>query len=179
MVKDAVVDQFREAIGSRPTVARRRPQVRINLRLDRDRATLAIDLSGESLHQRGYRAHGGAAPLKENLAAGLLLRAGWPELAAAGAPLLDPMCGSGTLAIEAGLMAADRAPGLGRDHFERSACDDSRALAQHVAGFIRAGLSGRAQLSLGARLVEKIVALARRRFLGKRRRSRRERQRDQ
>lgn len=76
--------------------------------------TISLDLSGESLHRRGYRLAIGGAPLKENLAAAILLRAGWPEIAARGGALLDPMCGSGTLVLEAALMAADIAPGLGR-----------------------------------------------------------------
>ena len=79
--------------------------------------TLSIDLSGDSLHRRGYRGAAGEAPLKENVAAGVLLRAGWAELAAQGAEFLDPLCGSGTFCIEAALIAADRAPGLGRDYF--------------------------------------------------------------
>ncbi len=116
-VKDAVVDQLRELTGSRPSVDRARPDVRINAHLDRDVATIAIDLSGDSLHRRGYRRQGGSAPLKENVAAAILLHARWPEMAEAGKPLLDPMCGSGTLLIEAALMAADVAPGLTRDYF--------------------------------------------------------------
>src|SRR5204862_521927 len=77
-VKDAIVDQFRDATGVRPSVDVAAPDVRVNLHLDRDVATLAIDLSGESLHRRGYRGPQGAAPLKENLAAAVLLRSGWP-----------------------------------------------------------------------------------------------------
>ncbi len=111
-VKDAVVDQFRERSGVRPSVDLQRPDVRINLYLFRDQARLSLDLSGESLHRRGYREEGGAAPLKENLAAAILLRAGWPEVAKAGGAMVDPMCGSGTLPIEAALMAGDVAPGL-------------------------------------------------------------------
>ena len=84
---------------------------------DRDEVVIAIDLSGESLHRRGYRESGVTAPLKENLAAALLVRAGWPALAATGQPLLDPMCGSGTLLIEAAWIAGDHAPGLGRGYF--------------------------------------------------------------
>lgn len=111
-VKDAVVDQFRDATGVRPSVDLQNPDVRLNLYLFRNEARLALDLSGDSLHRRGYREEGGVAPLKENLAAAILLQAGWPELAASGGALLDPMCGSGTLPIEAALMAADIAPGL-------------------------------------------------------------------
>jgi 23S rRNA (guanine2445-N2)-methyltransferase / 23S rRNA (guanine2069-N7)-methyltransferase len=116
-VKDAIVDQFRDATGERPSVARECPDVRINLYLLRDVATVSIDLAGESLHRRGYRAAGVEAPLKENLAAAILLRAGWPDIARAGGGLLDPMCGSGTLPIEAALIAADIAPGLLRSHY--------------------------------------------------------------
>ncbi len=116
-VKDAVVDQFREASGVRPDVDRNTPDVRLNVYVHRDKARLAIDLSGSSLHRRGYRTGGGPAPLKETLAAALLCAAGWPERAARGEPFADPMCGSGTLVIEAACMAASRAPGLGRDYF--------------------------------------------------------------
>ncbi len=116
-VKDAIVDRFREREGRRPSVARERPSVRINVYLYHDQATVYLDLSGESLHRRGYRAMPVAAPLKENTACALLLRAGWPEIARAGGTLLDPMCGGGTLLIEGALMAADIAPGLLRDYF--------------------------------------------------------------
>ena len=116
-VKDAIVDQFRERGGERPSVDTEAPAVRINLVLRKGQAILSIDLSGAPLHQRGYRLGKGLAPLKENLAAGMLLRAGWPEVYAAGGGLVDPMCGSGTLLIEAALMVADVAPGLRRDYF--------------------------------------------------------------
>jgi 23S rRNA (guanine2445-N2)-methyltransferase / 23S rRNA (guanine2069-N7)-methyltransferase len=119
-VKDAIVDQFRERSGSRPSVDVESPDVRVNLHLDRDVATLAVDLAGDSLHRRGYRGAQGAAPLKENLAAAVLLRAGWQKLVAVdGAELgfVDPMCGSGSLAIEAALIAADIAPGSLRNTF--------------------------------------------------------------
>lgn len=115
--KDAIVDQLRDQRGGRPSVKRERPDVRVNVYLHADQATVSIDLSGESLHRRGYRASGGAAPLKESLAAAVLLLGGWPELAAARRPLIDPMCGSGTLLIEAALIAAERAPGLERAYF--------------------------------------------------------------
>jgi 23S rRNA (guanine2445-N2)-methyltransferase / 23S rRNA (guanine2069-N7)-methyltransferase len=115
--KDAVVDRLREAHGRRPSVDTRSPDLRINVHLAADVAQVAIDLSGESLHRRHYRRGGGAAPLKENLAAGILLLARWPEAARDGRPLVDPMCGSGTLIIEAALMAAERAPALGRERF--------------------------------------------------------------
>lgn len=116
-VKDAIADQCRERFGVRPSVERERPSLRVNLALRHGRATLSIDFAGEALHRRGWRADQGAAPLKENLAAAMLLRAQWPELYAAGGALVDPMCGSGTLVIEAALMAADVAPGLTRDYW--------------------------------------------------------------
>ena len=116
-VKDAIADTFRAKSGERPTVDTDNPQLRIHLHLARDHADLSMDLSGMSLHRRGYRRAGGSAPLKESLAAAILIRAGWPELAKQNAPLLDPMCGSGTLVIEAALMCADVAPGLERERF--------------------------------------------------------------
>jgi len=116
-VKDAVVDQFRQRDGSRPGVDTEEPDVRINLRLRRDRATLSLDLAGAPLHRRGWREMQGEAPLKENLAAAMLLRARWPEIYAEGGALLDPMCGSGTLLIEGAWMAADVAPGLHREYY--------------------------------------------------------------
>lgn len=114
--KDAIVDQLRERTGQRPSIDLERPSVRLDVRLDRERATLSLDLSGESLHRRAYRARGVAAPLKENLAAAVLLRSGWPAIAESG-QFVDPMCGSGTLVIEAALMALDIAPGLLRSYF--------------------------------------------------------------
>lgn len=115
--KDAIVDQMRERTGERPSVDLEQPNVRVDVRLDRERATLSLDLSGDSLHRRAYRARGVAAPLKENLAAAILLRCGWPSIAAAGGEFVDPMCGSGTLPIEAALMALDIAPGSMRSYF--------------------------------------------------------------
>ncbi|MCK4690498.1 MAG: bifunctional 23S rRNA (guanine(2069)-N(7))-methyltransferase RlmK/23S rRNA (guanine(2445)-N(2))-methyltransferase RlmL [Desulfuromonadales bacterium] len=116
-VKDAIVDQFRARSGERPSISVEQPDLRINLHLFKDQGTLSIDLSGDSLHRRGYRIDGVHAPLKENLAAAILIRGGWPEIAATGGALVDPMCGSGTLPLEAGLMATDTAPGLLRDYF--------------------------------------------------------------
>ena len=115
--KDAVVDWFAARQGQRPDVDRHSPDVRLNLRLVKTQLHLALDFSGRSLHQRGYRLRGGTAPLKENLAAALLLRADWPAIAARGGALIDPMCGSATLLLEAAMMAADSAPGLARTRF--------------------------------------------------------------
>ncbi len=112
-VKDAIVDQFRDATGERPSIDTDNPDIRINLHIRRREGQIALDLSGGSLHRRGYREAGGEAPLKENLASALLMFAGWPSQKA----LFDPMCGSGTLLIEAAMMAGDIAPGLLRDGF--------------------------------------------------------------
>jgi 23S rRNA (guanine2445-N2)-methyltransferase / 23S rRNA (guanine2069-N7)-methyltransferase len=118
-VKDAIVDQLRSIHGTRPSVDPARPDVRVNVYVLKDEATISLDLSGESLHRRGYREEGTAAPLKENLAAALLMHAGWPRPDADPRffSLIDPMCGSGTIPIEAALMAADIAPGLARNYY--------------------------------------------------------------
>ncbi len=116
-VKDAIVDRFRERFGRRPSVDRQHPDLRVNCYALKDRVTLSLDLSGESLHRRGYREASVIAPLKENLAAALLLKAGWLDIARAGGVFVDPLCGSGTLPIEAAWMAADVAPGLLRERW--------------------------------------------------------------
>ena len=116
-VKDAIVDQFREHSGVRPSVATDEPDVRINVYVHADVANVSIDLSGESLHRRDYRVGTVMAPLKENLAAAILLRAGWPAIAKAGGAFVDLMCGSGTLPIEAALIGSDSAPGLRRTYY--------------------------------------------------------------
>ncbi len=91
--------------------------MRVHAHANGPNVTVSIDLSGEGLHRRGYRAQAGEAPLRENLAAGILLRAGWPEKSKAAAEFLDPMCGSGTLVIEAAMIAANVAPGARRHYF--------------------------------------------------------------
>ncbi|XOV89181.1 MAG: bifunctional 23S rRNA (guanine(2069)-N(7))-methyltransferase RlmK/23S rRNA (guanine(2445)-N(2))-methyltransferase RlmL [Pseudomonadota bacterium] len=116
-IKDAIVDSFMATQGERPSVDTTNPNIRINCYLLRDTADIYLDLSGSSLHQRGYRLGTGAAPLKENLAAAILIRAGWPEIAAKGGAFVDLMCGSGTLPLEAAMLAADMAPGLYRRHY--------------------------------------------------------------
>jgi 23S rRNA (guanine2445-N2)-methyltransferase / 23S rRNA (guanine2069-N7)-methyltransferase len=116
-LKDAICDELRARAGYRPDVATERPSVRVHAHAHGTAITVALDLAGESLHRRGYRGEAGEAPLKENLAAGILLRSGWSQLAADGAEFLDPMCGSGTLVIEAAMIAADMAPGLNREYF--------------------------------------------------------------
>jgi 23S rRNA (guanine2445-N2)-methyltransferase / 23S rRNA (guanine2069-N7)-methyltransferase len=113
-VKDAVVDVLRDRTGARPDVDVESPDVRLNLVVRKGRAVLSIDLGGGPLHRRGWRRAQGEAPLKENLAAAVLMRGGWMALYRDGGALLDPMCGSGTLLIEGALIAADVAPGLQR-----------------------------------------------------------------
>lgn len=120
-VKDAIVDRLRGPAGERPSIDKLNPDLRVHLRLDHGQAVLSLDLSGHSLHQRGYRLQQGAAPLKENLAAAILVRAGWPRIAAEGGALADPMCGVGTFLVEAALMAADVAPNLARERWGFSA----------------------------------------------------------
>ncbi|HET9864227.1 MAG TPA: bifunctional 23S rRNA (guanine(2069)-N(7))-methyltransferase RlmK/23S rRNA (guanine(2445)-N(2))-methyltransferase RlmL, partial [Steroidobacteraceae bacterium] len=116
-LKDAICDQLRDATGRRPDIAPERPAVRVHAHANGSRVSVSLDLSGEGLHRRGYRTQAGEAPLRENLAAGILLRAGWPEKSRGVAEFLDPMCGSGTLVIEAAMMAADIAPGARRHYF--------------------------------------------------------------
>ena len=109
-IKDAVCDRFRDALGSRPSIDRANPQVRVHAFLEASRGALYLDTSGEPLFKRGWRAGAGEAPLRENLAAGIVMLSGWkPE-----APLLDPMCGGATLLVEAAAMARGRAPGAKR-----------------------------------------------------------------
>lgn len=112
VVKDAVVDHFRQFKGARPSIERENPQIRLHAYLKHDIITVSFDLTGYSLHQRGYRTQAGEAPLKENIAAAMLIRAKWPQLAAKGYGLQDPFCGSGTIVIEAAMMASHIAPGL-------------------------------------------------------------------
>jgi 23S rRNA (guanine2445-N2)-methyltransferase / 23S rRNA (guanine2069-N7)-methyltransferase len=111
--KDAVVDQFRDKTGHRPSVDLEKPDLRIRVGLFENTAQIYVDASGESLHKRGYRRNAGVAPLSETLAAGILKLSGWNGKT----PLLDPMCGSGTLGIEAGLIVKNIAPGLSRRRF--------------------------------------------------------------
>lgn len=114
-VKDAVVDQFREAELGRPSVHKMDPDIRIQARLLKGEVALYLDFSGRSLFQRGYREGTGAAPLKENLAAAMIIRSGWLEDTTK--PLIDPMCGSGTILIEAASMASKQAPALKRENW--------------------------------------------------------------
>lgn len=113
-IKDAIVDQFNERFDQRPWVDRERPDIRVHVYVEKDLARISLDLSGESSHRRGFRSGQVTAPMKENLAAAILLRAGWPNESRT---LVDLMCGSGTILIEAAMMALNIAPGLERDYF--------------------------------------------------------------
>ena len=151
VVKDAIADRFREQYGKRPSVDTDSPDVRVFLHLTEREARLYLDLSGESLHRRGYRLTRTEAPLRENTAAAVLARGGWQRAVTAwregGAPpplFFDPLCGSGTLAIEAALVALDRAPGALRERFgfERLAGFDAaawRSLREEAARRAAAG----------------------------------------
>ena len=132
-IKDAVCDKFRALTGERPSVDTHAPDIRIHAFLEQSRMTLYVDTSGDALFKRGVRQHTNIAPLRENLAAGILLLAGWQP----GTPLLDPMCGSGTFLIEAAQMSLNIAPGIGRSfafeklkNFDAAAWRDMRAQAQ-------------------------------------------------
>lgn len=116
-VKDAIVDQFRNQGGSRPIIDKNNPDLHIHLNIHKNNATLSLDLSGQSLHRRGYRLQHSGAPLKENLAAALLVQSGWTAEKALSYQFIDPMCGSGTFVIEAAMIAANIAPGLDRQRF--------------------------------------------------------------
>ena len=156
-IKDGIVDRLREKTGERPSIDRARPDVRVFAHLDATHVTLYLDLSGEPLFKRGWRADKGEAPLKENLAAGLLMLAGWtPDR-----PLLDPFCGSGTIAIEAALIASGRAPGINRSFaFERLAGFDRSAL-KALREKARAQIDDQvAARIVGSDISTRIVALA-------------------
>ena len=145
-VKDAIVDQFREKTGKRPNISVANPDLRLNMHIAEDHCTLSLDSSGESLHRRGYRQESVEAPLNEVLAAGMILMTGWQG----DTDIIDPMCGSGTLLVEAALIAHNMAPGLFRkeyafekwpdfdaDLFDRIYNDDSqeREFKHHIYGY--------------------------------------------
>ena len=145
-VKDAIVDQFREKTGKRPNISVANPDIRLKIHIAEDTCTLSLDSSGESLHRRGYRQESVEAPLNEVLAAGMILMTGWQGET----DFIDPMCGSGTLLVEAALIAHNMAPGLFRkeyafekwpdfdsDLFDRIYNDDSseREFTHHIYGY--------------------------------------------
>ncbi|EIY5081917.1 bifunctional 23S rRNA (guanine(2069)-N(7))-methyltransferase RlmK/23S rRNA (guanine(2445)-N(2))-methyltransferase RlmL [Klebsiella variicola] len=162
-VKDAIVDSFTRKNLPRPNVDRESPDLRINVWLNKETAHISLDLSGEGLHLRGYRDGTGMAPIKENLAAAIVMRSGWVP----GTPLLDPMCGSGTLLIEAAMLATDRAPGLHRGHWgfggwaqhDDSIWKEVKAEAQTRA---RQGLAAYGSRFYGSDVDERVIERARR-----------------
>ena len=159
--KDAIVDQVRDGEGNRPSVDRDDPDVRVFVYLANDKATFYLDLSGQPLHRRGYRAHAGEAPLRETLAAAILRLSGWDR----STPLVDPMCGSGTLAIEAALWAGGTAPGLARERFgfERWAShteNDAREL-RALRGELRAQAIGQQPSISAADIDPRVLDVAR------------------
>ncbi len=111
--KDAIVDQFRKKTGARPSIDKMHPDLRINVHIDRDQCSVSLDTSGASLHHRGYRTATNIAPINEVLAAGMLLLSGWDGQG----DFLDPMCGSGTILIEAGMIACNVPANLNRKEF--------------------------------------------------------------
>lgn len=148
-IKDGIVDYFRDTTGNRPAVDREYPDIQLHGHLNRHQFTLSLDLSGHSLHQRGYReGQQVKAPLKENVAAAILIRSGWPDIAEQGGALYDPMCGSGTFLIEAAMIASDTAPGLAKAQnmgflswlgHKRDIWDDlvSEATQREAAGLVK------------------------------------------
>lgn len=145
-VKDAIVDQFREKTGTRPNISVSNPDIRLNIHIAETDATLSLDSSGESLHRRGYRQESVEAPLNEVLAAGMIMMTGWNG----DCDFIDPMCGSGTLLVEAALIAHNMSPGIFRksfafekwpdfdeELFDKIYNDDSqeREFAHHIYGY--------------------------------------------
>jgi len=156
-VKDAIVDRAREQSGTRPDVDRARPDVQVLAHLREATADLYLDLSGEALFKRGWRADKGEAPIKENLGAGLLALSGWaPPL-----PLLDPFCGSGTLCIEAACMATRRAPGLDRSFALERLRGFDRPLWKEICAEARAAIDDRADFEIvGRDISTQVIAIA-------------------
>jgi 23S rRNA (guanine2445-N2)-methyltransferase / 23S rRNA (guanine2069-N7)-methyltransferase len=161
-LKDGICDQLRDATGRRPDIAPERPAVRVHAHANGPQVTVSLDLSGEGLHRRGYRTQAGEAPLRENLAAGILLRAGWDEKCTTAGEFLDPMCGSGTLVIEAAMIAARIAPNARRHYFgffgwlghDRTAWDAAKRAAlaaEIVPAFRLRGLDADAAVLTAAR----------------------------
>ena len=158
-IKDAVCDKLRDLTGRRPSVDTSRPDVRIHAFLDARRWTVYLDTSGEALFKRGWRASGGEAPLKENLAAGILMLSGWNVAT----PLLDPMCGSGTFLVEAAQMSLLRAPGLKRTFgFQKLKPFDPQVYQRTKSALQAKALSARPLPIFGSDRDEKVLELARR-----------------
>ncbi|MBA2650527.1 MAG: bifunctional 23S rRNA (guanine(2069)-N(7))-methyltransferase RlmK/23S rRNA (guanine(2445)-N(2))-methyltransferase RlmL [Legionella sp.] len=161
VVKDGIVDHFRSQHGTRPSVDKISPQILIHAYLKNDLITISLDLTGFSLHQRGYRTQAGQAPLKENVAAALLIRSKWPELSEKGYGFHDPFCGSGTLVIEAAMMAANVAPGLLRhDQFFVHWAQHEDHLWESIRAEALAKVKPLTVTLLGTDSDEKLVAMA-------------------
>ncbi len=162
--KDAIVDQIRaqDAKQRRPSVSKEDPDVRVFVYLANDKATVYLDMSGDGLHRRGYRRQAGEAPLRETLAAAMLRMSGWDRKT----PFLDPMCGSGTIAIEAAMWATNRAPGLNRERFgfERWAnFDDEKAEGmRQLRGQLRGAVSGQSPKVQAADIDAAVLEVAKR-----------------
>ena len=171
-VKDAIVDQMRERYGSRPNISLTNPDIRLHIHISNEDCTLSLDSSGESLHRRGYRQESVEAPLNEVLAAGMIMMTGWRGET----DFIDPMCGSGTLLIEAALIARNMAPGLFRkefafekwpdfdaDLFDKIYNDDSqeREFAHHIYGYdIDAVAVGKSRLNVKSAGLMKEITVA-------------------
>jgi len=169
-VKDAIVDQFVKNTEQRPSIDRESPDIRINVYLSDKQCLIYLDLSGEALHKRGYRQDAGSAPLRETLAASMLYRAKWQNFYEQNLPFYDPMCGSGTLLIEAAMMAANIAPGILRDKFgffgwkpfaqDSSEQEKWQVIVQHAEAEKKAGLST-LPIITGSDNSEQLVGIAR------------------
>lgn len=159
-VKDAIADAMREHVGERPSVNRDDPDIRVFVFLGRNKCALYLDMSGIALFQRGYRIEKGEAPLKETIAAAILRYSGWDK----NTPLWDPMCGSGTIAIEAALMAKNVAPGIFRDKFgfERWANFDSKCAEKmrEMRGQARRNATGNCPQIIASDNDENVLAIA-------------------
>ncbi len=159
-VKDAIVDQVRQKTARRPSIDREDADVRVFMHLANDRAAIYLDMSGDPLHRRGYRSDTGEAPLRETLAAAILRLSGWDRKSI----LLDPMCGSGTIAIEAAMWAAGIAPGLNRERFgfERWAnFNEDKAIAMRtLRGELRRNASGTSPRIIASDIDEGLLDIA-------------------
>ncbi len=157
-VKDAIVDQLRKKYGRRPSVDTRSPDLRLNLHISEREVTLALDASGDSLHKRGYRQEGHKAPLNEVLAAGLVFLSGWDG----SRPLVDPMCGSGTIVVEAAMLASHIPPGILRQRFGFMGWKDyDPALWDHIRQEAREAIQQPDLRILGSDIARRAVDMAR------------------
>ena len=157
-VKDAIVDQFREKNGNRPSVDTRDPDVRLNLHISETNVTLSLDSSGESLEKRGYRTESNEAPISESLAAAMIMLSEWKG----DTPLLDAMTGSGTIAIEAALIATDTPPGLFRTFGFQRWADYDKGLFSRIENELRSAIHPPKTSIVARDLSERNLAIAKR-----------------